>query len=157
MSLSLLEHWKRTVKLAPMAVALTDVSAERVWTRAELDTLGETWSAEHIAAARGRVVVFAEPNGSEWFRIFLGVLASDAVAVALDPGEPLEAQRAVAKNLGALWWNGGRLESIAPRLRRTRDGERIVKVTSGSTGVPRALRFTDAQMIADGKIGRAHV
>jgi acyl-coenzyme A synthetase/AMP-(fatty) acid ligase len=32
----------------------------------------------------------------------------------------------------------------------SRDGRRIVKLTSGSTGAPRALAFTDAQMLADG-------
>jgi len=85
-------------------------------------------------------------------RVFLGILASDAVSVALDPGEPPAAQAAVATAVGAVGlWQGGRLEPVAGGGRRERGGVRLLKVTSGTTGTPRALPFTDAQMAADGE------
>jgi long-chain acyl-CoA synthetase len=168
MTPSLIEPWRRTVTSAPNAVALIDAATERRWTRAELANLGEAWRRENADAVRGQIVVFAEANGSEWWKIFLGLIAADATAVALDPGEPLEAQRAIAKSAGAAWlWRAGKLEPAAAdttrsakpmksmgRKKKSSSGAAngcIIKLTSGSTGLPRVLRFTDAQMLADGK------
>src|SRR5690606_25221949 len=81
-----------------------------------------------------------------------GLLKSDAVVVPLDPGDPPAAQRATARAAGAgFLWHGETLEPLALRPRRPRDGRRLVKLTSGSTGMPRALPFTDAEMLADGR------
>ena len=152
MAVTLNTHWFHTVKADPGAAALMDASTGRVWTRAELAALGETWAAAHGAAVAGRRVIFAEANGPEWFRVFFGLLASGAVVVALDPGEPIMAQRAVARSVGAAFlWYAGRLEAVGPARRKGRSGTCLLKVTSGSTGTPRALAFTDGQMAADGR------
>lgn len=149
---SLRELWQQTVRAAPRAAALHDAAALRTWTRAELDELGAAWSVAHGAEVAGQVVVFAEPNGPAWLRVFLGLLASDAVIAALDPGEPLAAQRSLAASIGATFlWHNGRLERIGAAKAKSRRGTRLLKITSGSTGTPRALRFTDAQLLADGR------
>ena len=148
---TLLAAWNRTVTAAPDAPALIDAAAARTWSRRELDARATAWHATHGAAVAGRTIVFAEANGSEWLVLFLGLLKSDAVAVALDPGEPPLAQRTIATAIHASFlWIDGRLESLAARRRAPRDGRRLLKLTSGSTGTPRALAFTDAQMLADG-------
>ena len=152
MTANLQALWAKTVKADPGAAVLMDAGTGRVWTRAELAALGEAWAAAHGAAVAGRRVVFAEANGPEWFRVFFGLLASGAVVVALDPGEPVAAQQAVARSVGAAFlWHAGRLEAVGPARRGGRSGARLLKVTSGSTGTPRALAFTDAQMAADGR------
>jgi len=152
MPATLRSTWQQTVRASPAAAALCDATTGRVWTRAELAALGMAWAATHGSEAAGQRVVFAESNGPEWFRIFLGLVECGAVVVALDPGEPLAAQRAVAGSVGAsLIWQGGRLESVGARRRATRNGPRLLKLTSGTTGVPRALPFTDAQLLADGR------
>lgn len=153
MSVTLLAAWEKTVRAAPGAVALIDAGTERRLTRAQLDAEGNAWCEEHGRDLAGRTVVFAELNGPGWWRVFLGLLKSGAVMVPLDPGEPEAAQRATATAIRAAWlWSGGKLHAITERGgRRARDGRRIVKLTSGSTGAPRALAFTDAQMLADGR------
>lgn len=152
MSATLIEAWENTMKAAPSAVALIDATSGRRWTRAEVESAALAWQAAHGEAAAFQTVAFADANGVEWLHVFLGLLKCGAVAVPLDPGEPVEAQRTTAKNIGASYlWHGGELEAIGPRTRPARDGRRLVKLTSGSTGVPRALRFTDAQMLADGQ------
>jgi long-chain acyl-CoA synthetase len=152
MSESLLSCWEKTVLTAPEATALIDVAAGRKVTRAELEAGADLWRDVHGSTLRGRTVVLAEPNGVEWFRVFLGLLKCEAMIVPLDPGEPRAAQQVTASAIGAEWiWAGGALEAIALRRSGKRDGGRIIKLTSGSTGTPRALRFTDAQMIADGR------
>lgn len=144
--------WSRTVRAAPSAVALVDAVTARQWARSELAALGTAWAGAHGAALQGQRVVFAEVNGPEWFRVFLGLLASDAVVVALDPGEPPAAQRAIAAQIGAAFlWSAGRLEAIGPRRRVVAHSPRLFKLTSGTTGRPRALPFTDAQLLADGR------
>ena len=150
---SLLGAWEKTVRSAPEALALIDAGTERRFTRAQLDAEGDTWRDAHGRDLAGRTVVFAEPNGPGWWRVFLGLLKSDAVIVPLDPGEPVAAQRATATAIRAAWlWSGEKLHAIAARGgSRAHDGRRIVKLTSGSTGAPRALAFTDAQMLADGR------
>ena len=149
---TLLAAWNRTVRAAPGAPALTEAATARVWSRRELDARADAWRAGHGAAIAGQTVAFAEPNGAAWLEVFLGLLKSDAVAAALDPGEPLSSRREISAAIRAPFlWGAGRLEALAPRRRPHADGRRLVKLTSGSTGTPRALAFTDAQMLADGR------
>jgi acyl-coenzyme A synthetase/AMP-(fatty) acid ligase len=152
MSATLLSAWKDTVRAAPEAVAVIDAGTGRVFTRAQLAAEGEAWCAAHGDGLADRTVLFAEANGPGWWRVFLGLLESGAVVVPLDAGEPDGVQQATATRLRAAGrWSAGRWHANpAAQRRRGRDGRRLIKLTSGSTGVPRALAFTDAQMLADG-------
>src|SRR5258708_4729681 len=152
LSPSLLEAWTRTVRTAPTARALIDAGSERTWTRAAINAEAEAWRAHYGAASAGQVVALAQPNGADWMRIFLGLLKCDAVPAPLDPGEPLAAQRSTAGLIGATaLWRDGQLEPLGPRRRARPDRGRLIKLTSGSTGAPRPLCFTDAEMTADGR------
>src|SRR5688572_131073 len=152
MSTTLLTVWENTVRHSPHALAIIDAAASKQVTRAELDALAAAWCATHGEGLSERMVVLAEPNGIEWFRVFLGLLKAGAIIVPLDPGEPLPAQTSIAMTIRAgRLWSGGTLRAIAAATSRARDGRRIVKLTSGSTGMPRALAFTDSQMLADGR------
>jgi acyl-CoA synthetase (AMP-forming)/AMP-acid ligase II len=151
MNSTLLTSWTTTVRSAPAAVAVTEVATGLKHSRAELDERAEAWREAYGAGLAGKTVMLAEPNGAEWFRVFLGLLKADAVVVPLDPGEPIATQQETARALRAGWlWSGGQLHVIAVGARRRRDRRRLIKLTSGSTGRPRALAFTDAQMLADG-------
>lgn len=149
---TLLSAWETTVRAAPDAVALVDDASGHSRTRADLDAAARAWRERQATELAGATVLLAEANGAEWFRVFLGLLRADAVIAPLDPGEPLSAQIATATALRAGWlWSGGELRPVPGRHARARDGRRLVKLTSGSTGTPRALAFTDAQMLADGR------
>ncbi len=152
MSASLLHAWRRTVRAAPDAIALIDPAAGGAFTRRQLDLLGDRWALEHGAGLAAQPVAMCEPNGGDWWRVFLGLLKADAVIVPLDAGEPPAAQAALAATAGAarLWSAKGWRPATLGR-KPARDGRRLVKLTSGSTGLPRALPFTDAQMMADGR------
>lgn len=152
MSVTMLLAWDETVQRAPDAVALIDAATGVTWTRRAIDDAASTWYAQHGADLSGVIVVLAEPNGAGWLTVFLGLLRAGAVIAALDPGEPVVAQQATARAIGAGWrWTGTQLERAAEKPRRARDGRRLLKLTSGSTGTPKALAFTDAQMLADGR------
>lgn len=150
----LAKTWRETVAAAPDAVALIDAGPGTAWTRRALDDAAAAWRANLPpgAALEGRRVVLVEPNGPGWWRAFLGLIRAGAIPAPLDATEPPEQQLAVARAIGAAWiWRPAGLEFVARRPRERRRELGLFKLTSGSTGAPRALGFTDAQMLADGR------
>jgi long-chain acyl-CoA synthetase len=155
MSATLHDVWLKTVQRDPTAVALITAATDRHWTRQDLADLGAAWvqALPHPDDLRGRIVVFAQRNDAEWWRVFLGLITAGAIPAPLDPGESVEAQRQVAQAIGAAWvWHEGKLSRVAPDLpRRLSNAVSLIKVTSGSTDRPRAYKFTAGQMLADGR------
>src|SRR5215203_2279458 len=98
---SLIDAWSRTLEVASGERAISDVSTGRTWTRGEIALEAAQWHVRYGDKAAGQVVALAEPNGAEWLRTFIGLLQSDAVIAPLDPGEPVEAQRETAREIGA--------------------------------------------------------
>ncbi len=100
----------------------------------------------------GRAVVFAVPNGSRWLELFLALQRAGAVAVPLDPAEPVAAQQRIAEALRAGFrWDGQNLIALAGARRFRDPATCLIKLTSGTTGAPRPLVFTAAQMLADAR------
>ena len=151
---TLLSAWAATVAAAPDAVALVESPSGRAHTRAYLDALATAFAAALPATVARHRVSFALPNGPAWLAAFLGLLRAGAVPVPLDPSEPAANQLALAAAARAAFaWVDGRL---VPASTARRPGPRsklpaLIKLTSGSTGAPRALPFTHAQMLADGR------
>lgn len=154
-SSSLLAAWQHTVRRHGDRRAVVQAADGRTATFRELDDGATRWLAAQgleLNALRGRSVVFAIPNGIRWLELFLGVLRSGGVAVPLDSGEPAAAQRATAEALRAgFWWDGERLVALASATRFRNPATCLIKLTSGTTGRPRPLVFTAAQMLADGR------
>jgi acyl-CoA synthetase (AMP-forming)/AMP-acid ligase II len=146
--------WLENVLHAPNATAVIEGEGGRVWSRADLQAAAERWHGAvpaGVTLARRRVAL-AEPNGPVWLAVFIGMLQAGAIVVPLDPAEPAEARAATALAAGVAWiWEEGRLRSLAAHPPARRSDFCLVKLTSGSTGAPRALVFTHAQMIADGR------
>ncbi len=150
--------WEATLKRSPAAVALVDASTGKSWTRAGLAAGAALWASALLGEAGrtppgGRRVAISVPNGAGWLEAFLGLLSLGAIPAPIDPSEPEEAQLAVARSIGAPFlWREGRLQRVAGggRARGVR-GECLVKLTSGSSGAPKALAVTHAQMAADGR------
>ena len=155
MSRALLQAWQKILRRRGADCALVEAASGRTRTFREIDAAAETWVAAHVpdrTQLAGRAVVFAVPNGAAWLEIFLGLLKVGAVAVPLDPGEPLAAQQRLAGALRAsAWWDGRALVPFSGARRYRDPAQCLIKLTSGSSGQPRALVFTAAQMLADGR------
>lgn len=154
MSGTLLQAWKRTLRQDPAAPAVIDAPSGKVWSRAEIARAAADWLAQfdRPERLRGRRVAVTEPNGSAWWIVFLGLLEARAIPALLDPTEPPATQRQIAEAIGAGWLcRAGRLEPVAPDRFVRRSDACLVKLTSGSTGVPGARLFTHDQMLADGR------
>lgn len=148
----MLEAWSATAQLAPAAIALVDIATGRRFTRADVEDAAEAWAQPHREQLTGQIVAIAEPNGVDWLRACIGTLKCGGVIAPLDPGEPLDAQRSTATQIGAaVLVRGGEIVELSSVRRPKRSKGRLIKLTSGSTGAPRALLFTDAEMLADGR------
>ncbi|MFT3782503.1 MAG: class I adenylate-forming enzyme family protein [Nibricoccus sp.] len=151
---NLCDLWHANVQHSPEATAVIDGETGRVWSRAALDTASDEWLQAHAAncALEGKRVAVAEPNGSRWLAIFIGLLKRGAIVVPLDSAEPVEARIATSTAAGAsALWSNGELRPLNPRPAARKREYCLVKLTSGSTGTPQALLFTHEQMIADGR------
>lgn len=162
MSHALLQAWDETVRRRGGDRAVAQAVDGATVTFRQLEARASAWidSVTEASAAgspllqdlRGRAVVFAAPNGIAWFTMFLGLLKAGAVAVPLDGAEPPAARQQLAAALRAgFLWDGTKLVALGGARRYRDPAVCLVKVTSGSTGQPRALVFTAQQMIADAR------
>ena len=155
MNSALLQAWEKIVRRQGAKRAVVQAADGATATFAELDARATAWCRRHVPDSTrlaGRVVVFAAPNGIGWLEIFLGLLKAGAVAAPLDAAEPPVAQRRLAQALRAgAWWDGTRLEELAGARRHRDPAICLLKLTSGSSGTPRALGFTDEQLLVDGR------
>ena len=154
MTATLLTCWRALVQHGPAALALIDGATGRRWSRGELATAADNWATAHGRAASlaGRRVLVAEPNGAQWFHVVLGLLQLGAIPIPADSTEPATALAAQAQALRAtVLWHAGALHPFSGATRHRRGDLCLFKLTSGSTGVPKALPFTHAQMLADGR------
>jgi acyl-CoA synthetase (AMP-forming)/AMP-acid ligase II len=149
---TLLSAWGATLASAQHSVALIEAPANRTHTRAEIDELASAFAAALPPQVARRRVTFALPNGPGWFAAFLGLLRAGATPVPLDPAEPAAQQlRLAAAARASFAWIDGKLVPVPDAPTRSPGRHALVKLTSGSTGTPRALAFSHAQMIADGR------
>jgi acyl-coenzyme A synthetase/AMP-(fatty) acid ligase len=152
MPTTLYSRWQKLVRAAPQATAVIEAAGEKVFSRAEIAARAEAWRAARTEPLAGQRVVFALPNGAAWFEVFLGLVQAGAVPAAVDTTEPPAVQRELARAVGATWrWSDGRLEKVSAPRRTRRHDICLLKITSGSTGAPRALPFTHGQILADGR------
>ncbi len=155
MSRALLQAWAKTLRRRGGDRAVVSAADGQHVTFRELDRRADVWLGTHVpkpGTLAGRSVVFATPNGIGWLEIFLGLLKAGAVVVPLDAAEPPAAQRLLAQSLRAgFWWDGSRLLALANAKRYRDSAVCLIKLTSGTTGRPRPLVFTAAQLLADGR------
>ena len=160
MPTSLWTTWLHTAAAAPETLALAEArEGGETWTRRDLTLRAEALAAAAPAAlAPGATVAFREPNGLRWLAMFLALQQRGTVALPLDVALPPAHCAAAAVRLGAHWlWDADAageswqdLDPAAPPAPAQAD-YCLVKTTSGSTGQPRPLRFTSANMLADGR------
>ena len=155
MSHALLQAWDRTLRRHGGRRAVVQAANGAAVTFRELDARAAAWLAAHApdpARVAGRAVVFAAPNGIGWLEMFLGLLRAGAVAVPLEAAEPPTAQRELAAALRAgFWWDGRQLTAMVGAKRFRDPAVCLIKLTSGTTGKPRALVFTAAPLLADAR------
>jgi acyl-CoA synthetase (AMP-forming)/AMP-acid ligase II len=155
MSRELLQAWTGTLRRYGDTRAVVQAADGQSVTFRELEARAVKWLAGQDLGPRqlaGRPVVVAAPNGIAWLEIFLGLLRTGAVVVPLDAAEPAAARLRLAESLRAgFLWDGAKLVPLVGARRCRNPAVCLVKLTSGSTGEPRPLFFTAAQLLADAR------
>lgn len=152
----MLERFLALASAAPAAVALIDGTTGGVTTRAQLAGQIDEIAARFAAAGfqANDVVAIQLPNSVDFVAAFGAILKQKLVAILIDR-DAMETE--VAKVLGhfaarGLVYRSNSDVMITTRQARrisTPDGGRLIKLTSGSTGMPKGIVATEANLIAD--------
>ncbi|SDU05221.1 Acyl-CoA synthetase (AMP-forming)/AMP-acid ligase II [Verrucomicrobium sp. GAS474] len=142
--------WEKVVAAGPTRVAMIDAATGETWTRRELHRLALELSAGRLADVRGRRVALCHPNSAAWVASFLAIQKAGASAIPLDAGIPEQALESAAAKAGADWLDSRDLGLVKLRMRRSA-AEACVKLTSGSTGMPKKIRCRAEHLLADGR------
>lgn len=137
----------------PDATALLDAATGAVTSRAALFARAEALAAQLGAAGirEGDAVAIQLPNSAEFVAAFIAALKLRLVAVPIDR-DAREAE--VASILGHfairgfVYRGGVSVRAISDRPDVPRDA-RLIKLTSGSTGQPKGIVCSEANLIAD--------
>jgi acyl-coenzyme A synthetase/AMP-(fatty) acid ligase len=102
------------------------------------------------ASWRRQTIAFQMENSAEWLVAFLVCQALDAIALPFDPDIPRDGiDKALETIRPAAFWNKQGIEPLKHSAKRA--PACLIKLTSGTTGLPKPLFFEDRQMLADGK------
>lgn len=163
----LLRAFHRLVRAAPEAPALLNADGCVLATRRQLAAAAEAF-AETVAdfVRPSSTVVLSLPNGSGFLRTFMGLRQRGARIALVDAAAPTEELARCAATVGArailasqerlaqlgiVWSDGAVALAFGPPFEEVPlpAGTAVLKLTSGSTGTPRAVAVTARQLVAD--------
>lgn len=147
----LISAWDRLLCRKGATIALVEAEWKRSYSFVELNDLADAWSKRLEGRnLERRSVVIHLPNSADWLGLLIALRRQDAVVIAVDHGWPVEKAAEVALRFRAvLSINPSGITEREPPHRRWKDGSALVKLTSGSTGAPKGIVFSDAELIAD--------
>ncbi|MEQ1862300.1 MAG: class I adenylate-forming enzyme family protein [Chthoniobacteraceae bacterium] len=139
----LLEPWQQMLARRRAATAVLSPDGSTLRTFAQIDDEARELAPRFAALAPGSIVAVQIGNSPSWPAVFLALLRGGHITLPLgaDTQPPsfanalLDATLAIHPKLGT---RDSRLPATA-----------LLKLTSGTTGAPRAIRFTAAQLAAD--------
>ncbi len=144
-------QWRKTVVANGSATVTTEEEPSKAKSFEDLDAMTRmrVHDLEQLTRPANRIVAFQFSNSAEWLSIFLACQAVEAIALPIDPDVPPASVNAILETLRVSALIDG--QGIRPLEFGTRRRPAcLIKLTSGSTGAPRPLFFSDEQMLADG-------
>lgn len=141
------------VEAAPRAAALIDAASGAVTSRAALLSRGNELAVELTANGirEGDAVAIQLPNSTDFVAAFLAALQLKLVAVPIDRDAPETEVASILGHFavkGFVYRGGVSVRAISERPNVPADA-RLIKLTSGSTGQPKGIVTSEANLIAD--------
>lgn len=159
----LLDAWGKTLAEKGDSPAVFDETGTVLRTFRQVEVRSEDFGTELNQFQPGTVIGVQLGNHPDWPSVFLACLRRQLVTVPLDrsiSAQERDAAIEICRASGVI--NGSANESgngdgVTPRLSRFERGPvdwgknppRLLKLTSGTTAAPRAIRFRSEQLIAD--------
>ena len=142
--------WLKTARRCRGRAVVIDGVSGREWTADELTGHALQIAAQFSEFRRGQRIAFQLPNGAEWLAFFLALQEHGLAAMPLDNGLPTGGCTELAQRMQAracfVHGKWHELDRAAPRTRAA-----CLKVTSGSSDVPKAIACRAAHLLADGR------
>ncbi|MDP9362221.1 MAG: acyl--CoA ligase [Acidobacteriota bacterium] len=152
----MLERFLALAAAAPDAVALIDGETGDVTTRAQLAGRIDELATRFTAAGfrENDIVAIQMPNSPDFIAAFGAILKQRLVAILIDrDATETEAGKILShfSARGLVYRNGSEVLISARQADRLAvpDGARLIKLTSGSTGMPKGIVATEANLLAD--------
>lgn len=150
MSHALIDDWHRLAAEEPNALAVIDDG--RHWSRRELNDLVleiERQLADEPLCRSG--VLLHLPNSARWLASFIALRRAGAVVIPLDAATTPQKCCELAHQLRSFALQSSGLAHRPDKPRQWKAQLALVKLTSGTSGAPRAIAFSEAELRADGK------
>jgi acyl-CoA synthetase (AMP-forming)/AMP-acid ligase II len=146
----MLERFLALTAAAPEAVAAIDGATGDVTSRAQLTSRIEDLAARFGDFREGDVVAIQLPNSVDFLAAFGAILKRKLVAILIDR----DATETEVGNVLGHFNARGLIEPAGFSMRaavrpNVPAGARLIKLTSGSTGMPKGIVATEASLIAD--------
>lgn len=156
----IVQRWQATLGREPQRPALLDPTGRILRTFQEIDAEATQLEARFAALPTGTVLAVQIGNHPAWPSVLLAGWRRELVLLPLETTITLQERGAVLEMSGAhALLIGGPQEDLElqalDQTKATRDifvpGERpsLLKLTSGTTAAPRAIRFRSQQLLAD--------
>jgi len=152
----MLERFRALAASAPLAPALIDGTDGAITTRGRLAERGAELAAELRGAGLGEgdLIAVQLPNSVDFVAAFLAAMEVGLVVVPIDRDAPAtEVARILGHfNIRGLVYRSGVTEVSTRRVDAgplLSAAARLVKLTSGSTGLPKGIVVSEANLVAD--------
>lgn len=144
--------WTNVTNREPEAVAMINAATGQRNSRADIEEYARSLHSEYgalLLARRG--VLLRRANGPDWLATLLALRRLNAVIIPLDPAtSDTEVERlAVHLRVAAVLTENG-ICAVDAKPRQWKPGVALIKVTSGSSGTPSAIPFSEAELMQDG-------
>jgi acyl-CoA synthetase (AMP-forming)/AMP-acid ligase II len=144
--------WCATARRGPRRVAVIHAASGVSCTAAALTEQAVAFAERLNDFGLGQRVAFQMPNGAAWLAFFLALQKQGLAAMPLDNGLPAEGCLELSRRLRArAFLNGKELQEIAAKAPGERSRSCCIKITSGSTDVPKAIACRAEHLLADGR------
>jgi acyl-coenzyme A synthetase/AMP-(fatty) acid ligase len=148
---AILDRWAGTLKRRPAHPAVLGPDGEAQRTFADIEAEANQWAENLGRWQAGTVVGLQAGNIPGWPALVLGAMRAGLVPLPLGRHmAPAERDLALATcGAGVLVTEGGEARELAGKRMPGLEGCDFLKLTSGTTSLPRAIRFTAGELAAD--------
>ncbi|WP_269526317.1 class I adenylate-forming enzyme family protein [Coraliomargarita parva] len=147
----ILDAWRALLRSKPAKIVLADAENGERYSIQELDTIAEGLLDRYPALrdAEGRVLAFHFTSRVDWLAAYLAGLKVGAVLLPVELSGAGELGHKQFEGLGVGYVLSDAGLEVLPDA-GLHPGQHLIKLTSGTTGAPKPLYFSEAGMYADG-------